>query len=100
MEPWRENGSSTAFYNRPSEDGTRPGIYYANLADMESVQRYVFGAITYHESAPGHHFQLALAQELEGLPTFRKFTSYGAFIEGWALYAEQLAREMGFYEDP
>jgi uncharacterized protein (DUF885 family) len=100
VEPWRENSTSIAFYNRPSEDGTRPGIYYANLADMSSVQRYVFGAITYHESAPGHHFQLALAQELEGLPTFRKFTSYGAFIEGWALYAEQLAREMGFYENP
>ena len=100
VEPWRENSTSIAFYNRPSEDGTRPGIYYANLADMSSVQRYVFAAITYHESAPGHHFQLALAQELEGLPTFRKFTSYGAFIEGWALYSEQLAHEMGFYENP
>ena len=100
VEPWRENSTSIAFYNRPSEDGSRPGIYYANLADMNNVQRYVFTAITYHESAPGHHFQLALAQELEGLPTFRKFTSYGAFIEGWALYAEQLAREMGFYENP
>ncbi len=100
VEPWRENSTSIAFYNRPSEDGSRPGVYYANLADMNSVQRYVFSAITYHESAPGHHFQLALAQELEGLPTFRKFTQYGAFIEGWALYAEQLAREMGFYENP
>ena len=100
VEPWRENSTSIAFYNRPSEDGSRPGIYYANLADMNSVQRYVFSAITYHESAPGHHFQLALAQELEGLPTFRKFTHYGAFIEGWALYAEQLAREMGFYLNP
>ena len=100
VEPWRENSTSIAFYNRPSEDGSRPGIYYANLADMSSVQRYVFAAITYHESAPGHHFQLALAQELQDLPTFRKFTHYGAFVEGWALYAEQLAREMGFYENP
>jgi len=100
VEPWRENSTSIAFYNRPSEDGTRPGIYYANLADMGSVQRYVFSAITYHESAPGHHFQIATAQELEGLPSFRKYGGYGAFTEGWALYAEQLAREMGFYRDP
>lgn len=100
VEPWRENSTSIAFYNRPSEDGSRPGIYYANLADMGSVQKYVFTAITYHESVPGHHFQIALAQELAGLPKFRKYSGYGAFTEGWALYAEQLAREMGFYEDP
>jgi len=100
VEPWRENSTSIAFYNAPSEDGTRPGIYYANLADMTSVQKYVFTAITYHESAPGHHFQIALAKELDGLPEFRKNAMYGAFTEGWALYAEQLAREMGFYENP
>lgn len=100
VEPWRENSTSIAFYNRPSEDGSRPGIYYANLADMSSVQKYVFTAITYHESVPGHHFQIALAQELEGLPNFRKYSGYGAFTEGWALYAEQLAKEMGFYENP
>jgi uncharacterized protein (DUF885 family) len=100
VEPWRENSTSIAFYNRPSEDGSRPGIYYANLADMTSVQKYVFSAITYHESVPGHHFQIALAQELEGLPSFRKYSGYGAFTEGWALYAEQLAKEMGFYPDP
>ena len=100
VEPWRENSTSIAFYNRPSEDGSRPGIYYANLADMTSVQKYVFTAITYHESVPGHHFQIALAQELKGLPSFRKHGGYGAFTEGWALYAEQLAKEMGFYADP
>ena len=100
VEPWRENSTSIAFYNRPSADGSRPGIYYANLADMKSVQKYVFTAITYHESAPGHHFQIALAQELDGLPNFRKQAGYGAFTEGWALYAEQLAREMGFYKNP
>lgn len=100
VEPWRENSTSIAFYNRPSEDGSRPGIYYANLADMTSVQKYVFSAITYHESVPGHHFQIALAQELPGLPKFRRFSGYGAFTEGWALYAEQLAKEMGFYENP
>ena len=100
VEPWRENSTSIAFYNRPSEDGSRPGIYYANLADMTSVQKYVFTAITYHESVPGHHFQIAMAQELGGLPGFRKYGGYGAFTEGWALYAEQLAKEMGFYSDP
>jgi uncharacterized protein (DUF885 family) len=100
VEPWRENSTSIAFYDRPSADGSQPGIYYANLADMHSVQKYVFTAITYHESVPGHHFQIALGQELDGLPSFRKQAGYGAFTEGWALYAEQLAREMGFYKSP
>lgn len=100
VEPWRENSVSIAFYSAPSEDGSRPGIYYANLADMKSVQKYVFTAITYHESIPGHHFQIALAQELPGLPKFRRFGGYTAFTEGWALYAEKLAKEMGFYTEP
>lgn len=100
VEAWRENSTSIAFYNRPSQDGSRPGIYYANLADMTGVQKYVFKAITYHEGVPGHHFQIALAQEFEDLPKFRKFSGYTAFTEGWALYAEKLALEMGFYKDP
>ncbi|HMB60440.1 MAG TPA: DUF885 domain-containing protein [Xanthomonadales bacterium] len=100
VEPWRENSTSIAFYNRPSEDGSRPGIYYANMKDMTNFQKYVFTAITFHESAPGHHFQIANAMELEEIPQFRKQAGYGAYTEGWALYAEQLAREMGFYQDP
>jgi len=100
VEPWRENSVSIAFYNRPSQDGSRPGVYYANLADMASVQKYVFTAITYHESVPGHHFQIALAQEMDGLPRFRRFGGHGAYIEGWALYGEKLAKEMGFYAEP
>jgi uncharacterized protein (DUF885 family) len=100
VEPWRENSTSIAFYNQPSEDGSRPGIYYANMKDMTNFQKYVFTAITYHESVPGHHFQIANAMELEGIPKFRKYDWYGAYTEGWALYAEQLAREMGFYRDP
>jgi len=100
VEPWRENSTSIAFYDRPSEDGSRPGIYYANMKDMANFQKYVFTAITYHESVPGHHFQIANAMELENIPQFRKSSGYGAYTEGWALYAEQLAREMGFYQDP
>jgi len=100
VEPWRENSTSIAFYNSPSEDGSRPGIYYANMKDMANFQKYVFTAITYHESVPGHHFQIANAMELKNIPEFRKQGGYGAYTEGWALYAEQLAREMGFYQDP
>ena len=67
---------------------------------MTSVQKYVHTAIAYHESAPGHHFQIAIQQEIEGLPKFRKHARFGAYIEGWGLYAEYLAKEMGFYQDP
>jgi len=100
VERWRENSTSIAFYNLPSEDGSRPGIYYANMKDMANFQKYVFTAITYHESVPGHHFQIANAMELQGIPEFRKNSMYGAYTEGWALYAEQLAKDMGFYQDP
>ncbi|MFT7265900.1 MAG: hypothetical protein ACI9A2_003989 [Halioglobus sp.] len=100
VEAWRENSTSIAFYEQPSQDGSRPGYYYANLKDLTAYQKSVSTAITYHEGVPGHHFQIALAQELEDLPMFRKFGGNGAYIEGWALYAEQLAREMGFYQDP
>jgi len=100
VEPWRENSTSIAFYDQPSEDGSRPGIYYANMKDMENFQKYVFTAITYHESVPGHHFQIANAMELQDIPEFRKQAGYGAYTEGWALYAERLAKEMGFYQDP
>jgi uncharacterized protein (DUF885 family) len=100
VEPWRENSTSIAFYNQPSEDGSKPGVYYANMKDMENFQKYVFTAITYHESVPGHHFQIANAMELKDIPEFRKTSGYGAYTEGWALYAEQLAKEMGFYKDP
>lgn len=100
VEPFRENTAGIAFYNSPSADGSRPGIYYTNLRDMTAVQKYVHTAIGYHESVPGHHFQLALQQEMTGLPSFRKYGGYGAFVEGWALYAEGLAKEMGFYVDP
>ncbi|MEM9495730.1 MAG: DUF885 domain-containing protein [Pseudomonadota bacterium] len=100
VEAYREDTAGIAFYNSPSADGSRPGIYYTNLKDMAAVQKYVHTAIAYHESVPGHHFQLALQQEMEGLPSFRKYGGFGSYIEGWALYAELLAKEMGFYQDP
>ena len=98
VEPWRENGASTAFYNGPSPDGSRPGIYYINQKDMNAVQKHIQNSLAYHEGAPGHHFQIAIQQELEGLPQFRRFGGYSAYSEGWALYSEQLAYEAGLYE--
>lgn len=100
VEPWREATASIAFYNSPAPDGSRPGIYYVNLSDMTQVLKPQIEGISYHEGAPGHHFQIAFAQEMEDLPRFRRFGGYGAYAEGWGLYAEQLGREMGFYQDP
>jgi uncharacterized protein (DUF885 family) len=100
VETWRQETAPVAFYNSPSEDGSRPGIYYVNLADMNQVLTPQTEAISYHEGAPGHHFQIALAQELPGVPKFRRFGGYGAYAEGWGLYAEGLGKEMGFYQDP
>ncbi|WP_295187688.1 DUF885 domain-containing protein [uncultured Brevundimonas sp.] len=100
VEPFREATASIAFYNSPAPDGSRPGIYYVNLSDMTQVLKPQIEGISYHEGAPGHHFQVAYAQEIEGLPRFRRFGGYGAYAEGWGLYAEQLGKEMGFYQDP
>ncbi len=100
VEAWRQETAPVAFYNRPSADGSRPGIYYVNLADMNQVLKPQTEAISYHEGAPGHHFQIALAQELPGVPKFRRFGGYGAYSEGWGLYSEGLGKEMGFYQDP
>jgi len=98
VEPWREAGSSTAFYNRPSPDGSRPGVYYINQQNMNAVQKHIMNSLAYHEGAPGHHFQLAIQQELQGIPKFRLFGGYSAYSEGWALYSELLAYEAGLYE--
>lgn len=100
VEPWREATASIAFYNSPAPDGSRPGIYYVNLSDMTQVLKPQIEGISYHEGAPGHHFQIAYAQEMEGLPRFRRFGGYGAYAEGWGLYSERLGKEMGFYQDP
>lgn len=100
VEPFREQSAGKAFYNMPSEDGTRPGLYYANLYDMESMPTYQMAALAYHEGVPGHHMQIAIAQELQGIPTFRKFSRYTAYTEGWGLYSEMIPREIGLYSDP
>jgi len=100
VEKWRERTASTAFYNPPSADGSRPGIYYVNLVDMNQTQKVQVAGIAAHEGAPGHHFQIARQQELAGIPKFRKFGGYGAYMEGWGLYSERLANEMGVYKTP
>ncbi len=100
VEPFREQTAAVAFYSQGTPDGSRPGIFYVNLSDMSQVQKVQLPAIAYHEGAPGHHFQIARAQEQADLPLFRKFAYEGAYIEGWALYAEKLGKEAGFYQDP
>ncbi|GAA6151434.1 DUF885 domain-containing protein [Pseudoteredinibacter isoporae] len=100
VEPFREDSAGRAFYQRPALDGSRPGRYYVNLADMDQMAVYELEALAYHEGIPGHHMQLAIAQELDGIPTFRKIGGYTAYTEGWGLYSETLPKEIGFYQDP
>lgn len=101
VEPYREESAGTAFYNSPAPDGSRPGIYYANLYDMSQMPKYEMEALTYHEAIPGHHMQLSIAQEILNLPLFRtRDAHYTAYVEGWGLYSEFIPKEMGFYSDP
>ena len=100
VEPFREKSAGKAFYSAPAMDGSRPGIYYANLYDMAAMPIYQMEALAYHEGIPGHHMQIAIAQELDDIPMFRKLSFYTAYVEGWGLYSEILPKEIGFYEDP
>jgi len=100
VEEFREESASKAFYRPPAANGSRPGVYFTNLHDMRKLPKYQLEALTFHEAIPGHHVQLALAQELEALPRFRRYGRYPAYSEGWALYAERLPKEVGFYRDP
>ncbi|HYF00676.1 MAG TPA: DUF885 domain-containing protein, partial [Planctomycetota bacterium] len=99
IEDYREKDSVAAFYYPPDEKLTRKGIYYANTYQPEKRPRFNLRALTVHEAVPGHHLQIALAMEIEGLPRFRRQAGFTAYVEGWGLYSERLADEMGLYED-
>ena len=98
VERFREQSASSGSYQAPSEDGQRPGIFYLNTYDLSARPTWAKGALTLHEAAPGHHYQIALQREMSDLPRFRRFGGETAFIEGWGLYAESLGNELGVYE--
>lgn len=101
VEPYREQPGAAQHYNGSSPDGSRPGTYYVHLIDMTAEPKNVLEVVAYHEGLPGHHMQIAIAQELQGVPKFRTQAGFSAFSEGWALYSELLAKEMpGTYKDP
>ena len=97
---FKEKTAPGAYYQRPAMDGSRPGVFYANLYDIKATPRYGMRTLAYHEAIPGHHFQLAIQQQQEDLPFFRRMIPAVAYTEGWALYAERLAWELGFQTDP
>jgi len=97
---FKEKTSPGAYYEIPAMDGSRPGVFYANLYDIKATPRYSMRTLAYHEGIPGHHFQLAIQQQQKDLPFFRRLIPAVAYAEGWALYAEKLAWELGFQDDP
>jgi len=97
---FKEKTAPGAYYQQPAIDGSRPGRFYANLFDIKATPKYGMRTLAYHEGIPGHHFQIAVAMELEGQPLIRKMAPFTAYIEGWALYSERLAWELGFQQDP
>jgi len=100
VEAFREQDGAPAHYFQSSPDGETPGIYYVHMSDMNANPSYEMESTAYHEGLPGHHMQIAISLELETVPEFRRQTWYNAYVEGWALYTERLAWEMGAYEDP
>ena len=100
VEAFRAASEAGASYQSPAPDGSRPGIFYINAYNLKAQPKYLMETLSIHEAAPGHHFQIAIQQEVESLPDFRKFGGYTVFAEGWALYAESLGKEMGLFTDP
>ncbi|HEX7082161.1 MAG TPA: DUF885 domain-containing protein [Gammaproteobacteria bacterium] len=100
VEPFREQPGAAQHYFPGTPDGSRPGIFYVHLIDMSAMPKPQLEVVAYHEGIPGHHLQISIAQELTSVPEFRTQAFFNAYIEGWGLYAERLAKEMGAYEDP
>ncbi|GIU24174.1 DUF885 family protein [Shewanella schlegeliana] len=100
VESFREQSAAGASYDAPAVDGSRPGVFYINTYNLKAQPKWGMTTLSLHEAAPGHHFQIAIKQELTGVPEFQRFGGYTAFEEGWALYAEYLGIEMGLFEDP
>jgi uncharacterized protein (DUF885 family) len=96
---FKQATSAGAYYQMGAMDGTRPGVFYANLRDLNEVSKWSMPTLAYHEGVPGHHWQISTAQELKGVPQFRKLIPFTAYQEGWALYTEWLAKEAGWYQD-
>jgi uncharacterized protein (DUF885 family) len=97
---YQEKQAAPAYYQEGSPDGVRPGRLFINTYNAADRNLYSVEDIAYHEGIPGHHLQISIAQELEDVPTFRKFQGYTAYVEGWGLYAERLGKDVGFYQDP
>lgn len=100
VEAFRAQSAAGAFYERPSADGSRPGIFYVNTFDLKGQPKYGMETLSLHEASPGHHFQVTIQQELTGLPRVRRFDFYTAYGEGWALYCESIGKELGMFTDP
>ena len=100
VEPFREQPGAAQHYFPGTPDGSRPGVYYAHLIDMKAMPKHQLEVVAYHEGNPGHHMQISIAQELKDVPTFRTQAGFTAYSEGWGLYSELLAKEMGAYKDP
>ncbi len=100
VEAFRAASSAGASYQAPSADGKRPGIFYINTFNLKAQPRFGLETLSLHEAAPGHHFQIAIQQELTNLPRFRRFNGYTSYSEGWALYAESIGKELGVFTDP
>jgi uncharacterized protein (DUF885 family) len=100
VEAFRAQSAAGAQYQPASADGSRPGIFYVNVFNLKAQPKYGMETLSLHEASPGHHFQIAVAQEAESLPMFRRFNGYVAYSEGWALYSESIGKELGLFTDP